>query len=67
MKAGENRLKIIVANTAINHMAGRNLPNYKLLNLRYGERFQPQEMEKVMPYPSGLTGNIRLLSTLSKQ
>lgn len=61
VKAGENKIKIVVANTAINYMAGRNLPNYKLLNLRYGERFQPQEMEKVMPYPSGLTGQIRLM------
>lgn len=62
LKAGENAIKIEVANTAINYMAGRNMPNYRLLNLRYTERFQPQEMEKVMPYPSGLTGNIRLIS-----
>ncbi|MCD9185313.1 MAG: hypothetical protein LUM44_02695 [Pyrinomonadaceae bacterium] len=62
LKAGENKLKIEVANTAMNYMAGRSLPNYRLLNLRYGERFQPQEMEKVMPYPSGITGNMRLIS-----
>jgi hypothetical protein len=62
IKAGENRLRIVVANTAINYMAGRRLPDYKLLNLRYGERFQPQEMEKVQVLPSGLTGNIRLIS-----
>lgn len=62
LKAGENRIKIEVANTAMNYMAGRNLPNYRLLNLRYGERFQPQEMEKVMPYPSGITGNVRLIA-----
>lgn len=62
LKAGENRIKIVVGNTAMNHMAGRKLPDYKLLNLRYGERFQPQEMEKVQALPSGLTGNIRLVS-----
>lgn len=62
LKAGENTIKVEVANTAINYMAGRSLPNYRLLNLRYGERFQPQEMEKVTPYSSGLTGNIRLVS-----
>ncbi|HEY0461525.1 MAG TPA: glycosyl hydrolase [Pyrinomonadaceae bacterium] len=61
LRAGENKIKIIVANTAVNYMAGRKLPDYKLLNLRYGERFQPQEMEKVLPYPSGLTGSIRLI------
>jgi len=66
LKAGENRIKIAVANTAVNYMAGRKLPDYKLLNLRYGERFQPQEMEKVIAYPAGLTGNIRLISMVLK-
>ncbi|HEY8561962.1 MAG TPA: glycosyl hydrolase [Pyrinomonadaceae bacterium] len=67
LKAGENKIKVIVANTAVNYMAGRKLPDYKLLNLRYGERFQPQEMEKVLPYPSGLTGNIRLITIERKR
>ena len=40
LKAGENNIKIVVGNTALNYMAGRKLPDYKLLNLRYGERFQ---------------------------
>lgn len=46
----------------MNYMAGRKLPDYKLLNLRYGERFQPQEMEKIAVLPSGLIGNVRLIS-----
>jgi hypothetical protein len=62
LKAGENKLKIVVGNTALNYMAGRKLPDYKLLNLRYGERFQPQEMDKIQVLPSGLTGNIHLVS-----
>jgi hypothetical protein len=62
LKAGENNIRVIVGNTALNYMAGRRLPDYKLLNLRYGERFQPQEMEKVQVLPSGLTGNVRLIS-----
>lgn len=66
LQAGENRLKIVVANTAVNYMAGRKLPDYKLLNLRYGERFQPQEMQKVIPYPSGITGNVRLVTFSAK-
>lgn len=66
LKAGENKIKVIVGNTAVNYMAGRKLPDYKLLNLRYGERFQPQEMEKIMAYPSGLTGNVRLISMVTK-
>lgn len=62
LKRGANRLRIVVGNTAINHMAGRRMPDYKLLNLRYGERFQPQDMENLQPLPSGLLGNIRLVS-----
>lgn len=60
LQPGENRIRIVVANTAINHMAGRRLPDYKLLNSRYGERFQPQDMDKVQPVSSGLVGTIRL-------
>jgi hypothetical protein len=63
LKAGENRIKILVANTAVNYMAGRSLPDYHLLNLRYGTRFEPQDMDKIQPIPSGLLGPIRLLAT----
>jgi hypothetical protein len=63
LRRGENSIRIVVANTAINYMAGHALPDYRLLNLRYGERFQPQDMDKVQPVVSGLLGPIRLLST----
>ena len=63
LKVGENKLRILVANTAINYMAGHALPDYRLLNLRYGERFQPQDMDKVQVVPSGLIGRIRLTTT----
>jgi hypothetical protein len=59
---GRNELKIIVGNTALNYMSGRRLPDYKLLNLRYGERFQPQDMDKIMPITSGIVGAVRLIS-----
>lgn len=62
VRTGKNTIRIVVANTAINHMAGRKLPDYKLLNLRYGERFQPQDMDKIQALPSGLTGSVRLVS-----
>jgi len=62
LKSGANKLRLIVANTAINYMAGHALPDYRLLNLRYGERFQPQDMDKVQPQPSGLLGKIRLIA-----
>jgi hypothetical protein len=43
-------------------MAGRALPDYKLLNLRYGARFDPQDMDKVQAVPAGLVGPIRLVA-----
>ncbi len=64
LKPGDNQIKIVVANTAINYMAGHALPDYRLLNLRYGERFQAQDMDKVQPVPSGLIGQIRLVPTV---
>ena len=62
LKSGSNKIKIVVGNTAINYMSGQNLTNYKLLNSRYGERFQPQDQDKIRALPSGLTGNIRLIT-----
>jgi len=62
LRTGSNKIRVEVANTAINYMAGHSLPDYRLLNLRYGERFQPQEMEKVQPVTSGLLGPIRLIA-----
>jgi hypothetical protein len=64
LKNGDNDLKIVVANTAVNYMAGHALPDYKLLNLRYGERFQPQDMDKVQPVTSGLLGPVHLNLTI---
>ena len=62
LQTGLNQLKIFVANTAINALAGQKLPDYKLLNLRYTERFTPQDMDKVRPLPSGLLGRITLVT-----
>jgi hypothetical protein len=61
LRPGKNRIRILVANTAMNYMAGHSLPDYRLLNLRFGERFQPQEMDKVQPVPSGLLGKVSLI------
>lgn len=61
LQRGTNRLRIMVGNTAINYLAGHRLPDYKLLTLRYGDRFQPQDMENLQPLPSGLLGKIQLI------
>jgi alpha-L-rhamnosidase len=63
LKAGKNELRIVVGNTAINSLAGQALPDYRLLNDRYGERFVPQGMDNLQPLPSGLLGGLRLRAT----
>jgi hypothetical protein len=60
LKAGRNQIRLVVGNTALNYLAGHKLPDYKLLNLRYGERFQAQDMDKIRPLPSGLIGTPKL-------
>ena len=57
---GENQLRLVIANTALNEIAGKALPNYRLLNLRYGERFTPQGFEHLAPLPSGILGPVQL-------
>jgi alpha-L-rhamnosidase len=63
LKPGKNDLRIVVGNTAINSMAGRALPDYRLLNDRYGERFVPQGFDNLQPLESGLVGGLRLRVT----
>ena len=67
LRSGSNAVRLDVANLAINHMAGRALPDYKLLNLRYGTRFEPQDMDQVQPVRSGLFGPIRLIAAASSK
>lgn len=59
--AGSNELKVVVANLAINEMAGKALPTYRLLNLRYGTRFVPQGFENFHTLPAGMLGPVKLI------
>jgi len=59
---GENSIRVIVANLAINAMAQGPLPDYKLLKARYGDRFQPQDLVNLQPLPSGMLGPVRLVT-----
>jgi hypothetical protein len=59
--AGGNHLRIIVYNSAMNELAGRSAPDYRLLNSRYGQRFSPQDVEDIRPLPSGLLVAPRLV------
>ncbi|MGC1188737.1 MAG: glycosyl hydrolase [Candidatus Acidiferrales bacterium] len=60
--AGDNKIKVVVANLAINEMAGKALPDYRLLNLKYGERFEAQDLSGLMPLPSGILGDPKLVA-----
>ena len=62
LQAGENRLRVVVANLAINQLAAQPLPDYRALIAKYGERFQEQDMKGLEPLPSGLLGPVRLLA-----
>ena len=59
--AGENQLQITVGNLAINHLAEHPAADYHLLNMRYGERFTPQDEKNLKPLPAGITGFVHLV------
>jgi hypothetical protein len=67
LRPGRNELRIVVGNTAINELAGMSLPNYRLLYDRYGRLFEPQDMQDLVPLPSGITGQITLIEEYSKR
>jgi hypothetical protein len=62
VKPGENTIRVVVANTALNLLARDPLPDYKELIAKYGDRFQPQDMQRVQALPSGMMGPVRLVS-----
>ena len=63
LNRGENDVRIEVANLAVNYMADfkrHPLPDYSALIARFGNRFQPQDMDLIRPVPAGLIGPIQL-------
>jgi len=62
LHAGQNEIRVVVGNLAINELAGRSLPDYKLLNLRFGERATTQDMKDLHPLPAGILGRVRLVA-----
>lgn len=59
---GANQLRIIGGNLAINEMAGRALPDHRLLYDRYGVRFRDQDLTDLQPLPSGVLGKLQLVA-----
>jgi hypothetical protein len=65
LKAGENQIRIEVANTSVNAIAAKPYPTYDYAGVtkEFGNRFQPQGMEVLStPLPSGLLGEVRIES-----
>lgn len=62
LEPGSDTIEIRVANTAINERSGDSLPNYRLLWMRYGRRFAPQDMKNLKPLPSGILGTVELVT-----
>jgi hypothetical protein len=62
VKPGLNHIEIRVYNTALNAWSALPPRDYKPLIAKYGDRFQMQDLDRVMPLPSGLIGTIHLVT-----
>ena len=51
-----------VYNTALNAWSALPPHDYAPLIAKYGDRFQMQDLNQVMPIPSGLLGGVRLVT-----
>jgi hypothetical protein len=61
LHAGENTVRVVVANLALNELAAEPLPDYRPLIAKYGDRFQDQDMRDLKPAPAGMLGPVRLM------
>jgi hypothetical protein len=62
LHAGGNSIRVVVANLALNELAKGPLPDYTALKARYGDRFQPQDLQNLQPVPAGLLGPVRIIA-----
>jgi hypothetical protein len=62
LKPGSNHIEIHVYNTALNAWSALPPHDYKPLIEKYGDRFQMQDLDKVQPVPSGILGQIHLVT-----
>jgi hypothetical protein len=62
LAAGDNMVRIDVANTAINEIAAHGFPNYdvRTITRQFGNRFNPPDARLFQPIPSGLLGPIQI-------
>jgi hypothetical protein len=62
LKPGTNHIEIHVYNTALNAWSALPPRDYKPLIEKFGDRFQMQDLDKVVPIPSGILGTIKLVT-----
>jgi hypothetical protein len=62
LKPGENAIRVVVANLALNVLAKGPLPDYKELTAKYGEKFTAQDMQSVRSLPAGMLGPVKLVA-----
>jgi alpha-L-rhamnosidase len=66
LKSGQNHIEIHVYNTALNAWSALPPHDYKPLIAKYGDRFQMQDLNKVVPTSSGILGTIHLVAEEAK-
>jgi hypothetical protein len=62
LKPGQNHIEIRVYNTAINAWSAQPPRDFSPLIDKFGDRFQMQDLDKVKPVPSGILGQIHLVT-----
>ena len=62
LKPGQNHIEIRVYNTALNKWASLPPHDFGPLTAKYGDKFQMQDLNKVMPVSSGLLGPVHLVT-----
>ena len=62
LKAGQNHIEIHVYNTALNAWSALPPHDFGPLIAKYGDKFQMQDMNKVMPISSGIFGTVKLVT-----
>ena len=62
LKSGDNAIRVVVANLALNVLAKGPLPDYKELIAKYGDKFQAQDMVSVRSLPAGMLGPVALIA-----
>ncbi len=63
LKVGTNTIEIRVYNTAINAWAALPPHDYAPLIAKYGDRFQMSDLNLIAPVPSGLLGQVSIVTT----